>query len=401
MSDNIQERIRRLAAQHFNDIVDIRRRIHHNPELSFGEFETSALVQEQLRETGIPFRAGYVKTGVAGWIDGKDPEGHTVALRADMDALPVVELNDIPFRSKNEGKMHACGHDLHVAALLGASRILHALRDEFDGRVLLVFQPAEEKLPGGANLMLAEGVFSEKLPDVIIGQHVMPRLDAGKVGYRPGVCMASSDEIYITVKGTGGHGAIPHQLVDPVLIAAHIITGLQQIVSRNADPAIPSVLSFGKVDAPGATNVIPAEVRIEGTFRTMNERWREEARQRITRMATSIAESMGGSCEVKIIHGYPVLSNHETFTRKAARLSGEFLGQENVVDLDLRMTAEDFAYFAEKIPGVFYRFGTTDKAGKFISPLHSATYMADETSLVTAMGNLAYLAISFLRDFAS
>jgi len=399
MSDNIKERIRRLATQNYNDIVDIRRRIHHNPELSFGEFETSALVQEQLRETGIPFKAGYVKTGVAGWIDGKDPAGHTVALRADMDALPVVELNDIPFRSKNEGKMHACGHDLHVAALLGASRILHTLRDEFDGRVFLVFQPAEEKLPGGANLMIAEGVFGEKLPDVIIGQHVMPRLDAGKVGYRPGVYMASSDEIYITVKGTGGHGAIPHQLVDPVLIAAYIITGLQQIVSRNADPAIPSVLSFGKVDAPGATNVIPAEVRIEGTFRTMNERWREEARERITRMAPSIAEGMGGSCEVKIIHGYPVLSNHESFTRKAARLSGEFLGKENVVDLDLRMTAEDFAYFAEKIPGVFYRFGITDKAGKFTSPLHSATFMADETSLVTAMGNMAYLAIAFLNDF--
>ena len=398
MINNLRDRIKKLAQNHYSDIVEIRRHIHNNPELSFAEYETSAFIQEQLRQTGIPFKAGYADTGIAGWIEGKDPRGRTVALRADMDALPIDEKNEVPYKSKHVGKMHACGHDLHMAALLGAAKILHDMRDEFDGKVMLIFQPAEERIPGGASLMLKEGVFGDKLPDLIIGQHVMPLLETGKVGYRPGVYMASSDEIYITVKGMGGHAAMPHQLADPVLIAAHIITALQQVVSRYANPAVPSVLSFGKVDAPGSTNVIPAEVRMEGTFRTMNEAWRKAAHEKITKMAVSIAEGMGGSCEVKILHGYPVLSNHEVYTNWAAGLSRQFLGDENVVDLELRMTAEDFAYFAEQIPGVFYRFGTTDAGGIYTSPLHSATYMADESALNTAMGNLSYLAISFLQD---
>jgi amidohydrolase len=395
---SIQEKIKQLAQQHLHDIVEIRRHIHQRPELSFMEFETSAYIQEQLKLSGIPFRSGYVKTGIAGWIEGRNPTGRMVALRADMDALPVFEKNDIPFRSENDGKMHACGHDLHMASLLGAARILNTLKNEFEGTVMLIFQPAEEKIPGGANLMLREGIFKDRLPDLIIGQHVMPKLEAGKVGYRPGVYMASSDEIYITVKGVGGHAAMPHQLTDPVSIAAHIIVGLQQIVSRFCNPAVPSVLSFGKIDAPGATNVIPAEVKIEGTFRTMNEPWRKEAHEKISTMAVSIAEGMGGSCDVKILHGYPVLINHEAYTLRAAGYSKQLLGEDNVVDLELRMTAEDFAYFSEQIPGVFYRFGTTDAGGKFDSPLHSATFMADENSLVTAMANLAFLAVSFLQD---
>jgi amidohydrolase len=396
--NSLQEKIRQLAGLHFNEIVEIRRHIHRHPELAFTEFGTSAFIQEELKRTGIPFRAGFVKTGIAGWIDGKKQGSRMVALRADMDALPVQEMNDIPFKSEYEGKMHACGHDLHVAALLGATRILHALEEEIEGRIMLIFQPAEEKIPGGANLMLREGVFKDRMPDLIIGQHVMPKLQAGKVGFRPGVYMASSDEIYLTVKGTGGHAAMPHQLTDPVLIAAHILVALQQIVSRNANPAVPSVLSFGKVDAPGATNVIPSEVRMEGTFRTVNESWRKEAHERITRLAVLIAESMGGSCDVNILHGYPVLSNHEACTLRAAQYSREFLGDENVVDLELRMTAEDFAYFSEQIPGVFYRFGTTDAAGKYDSPMHSSTFMADESALITGMSNLAYLAVSFLHE---
>ncbi len=310
----------------------------------------------------------------------------TVALRADMDGLPVHEKNDLPYKSQNEGKMHACGHDLHMSALLGASRILHSLRDEFDGKILLIFQPAEEKLPGGAKLMLQEGVFADGLPDLIIGQHVMPLLDSGKIGYRPGKYMASTDEIYLTVRGSGGHAAMPWQLTDPVLIAAHIIVALQQIVSRLANPAIPSVLSFGKVEALGATNIIPSEVKMAGTFRTMNEVWRREAHEKITQMAKSIAAGMGGSCEVDIHHGYPVLFNHEEYTRRAVSYSQKLLGEKNVVDLELRMTAEDFAYFAEKIPGVFYRFGITDAEGKYSSPLHSSGFMADEEALKDCHG---------------
>jgi amidohydrolase len=395
---HLHAKIKQLAEQYFQDIVAIRRHIHQHPELSYEEVETSLYIQDQLNSAGIPFKKGFVGTGIAGWISGRTEKGMTVALRADMDGLPVHEKNDLPFKSKNDGKMHACGHDLHMSALLGASRILYSLRGEFDGKVLLIFQPAEEKLPGGASLMLKEGVFADGLPDVIIGQHVMPLLEAGKIGYRPGKYMASTDEIYITVKGSGGHAAMPWQLTDPVLIAAHIIVALQQIVSRNANPAIPSVLSFGKVEAPGATNIIPSEVKMAGTFRTMNEAWRKEAHEKIAQMAKSIATGMGGECEVDIQHGYPVLFNHEDYTRRAISYSRKLLGEQNVVDLELRMTAEDFAYFAEKIPGVFYRFGITDQAGKYSSPLHSSGFMADEESLKTAMANMAYVAFCFLKD---
>lgn len=395
---HLREKIKLLTELHFQDIVRIRRHIHQHPELSFEEVETSLYIQEQLNSTGIPFKNGFAGTGVAGWINGRSDKGMTIALRADMDGLPVHEKNDLPFKSQYEGKMHACGHDLHMSALLGASRILHSLRDEFDGKILLIFQPAEEKLPGGANLMLQEGVFADGLPDMIIGQHVMPLLEAGKVGYRPGKYMASTDEIYLTVKGSGGHGAMPWQLTDPVLIAAHIIVALQQIVSRNANPAIPSVLSFGKIEALGATNVIPSEVKMAGTFRTMNEVWRREAHEKITQMAKSIASGMGGDCDVDIQHGYPVLFNHEVYTRKAVSYSQKLLGEKNVVDLELRMTAEDFAYFAEKIPGIFYRFGITDSEGKYTSPLHSSGFMADEEALKTAMANMAYVTLCFLKD---
>jgi amidohydrolase len=395
---HLREKIKLLTELHFQDIVRIRRHIHQHPELSFEEVETSLYIQEQLNSTGIPFKNGFAGTGVAGWINGRSEKGMTIALRADMDGLPVHEKNDLPFKSQYEGKMHACGHDLHMSALLGASRILHSLRDEFDGKILLIFQPAEEKLPGGANLMLQEGVFADGLPDMIIGQHVMPLLEAGKIGYRPGKYMASTDEIYLTVKGSGGHAAMPWQLIDPVLIAAHIIVALQQIVSRNANPAIPSVLSFGKIEALGATNVIPSEVKMAGTFRTMNEVWRREAHEKITQMAKSISVGMGGDCDVDIQHGYPVLFNHEEYTRQAVSYSQKLLGEKNVVDLELRMTGEDFAYFAEKIPGVFYRFGITDAEGKYSSPLHSSGFMADEEALKTAMANMAYVTLCFLKD---
>jgi len=294
--------------------------------------------------------------------------------------------------------MHACGHDLHMAALLGAARILQSMRDTFAGKILLIFQPAEEKLPGGAHMMIAEGALNDPKPSLIIGQHVMPRLTAGKVGYRPGMYMASSDEIYITVKGKGGHGAMPHHTVDPVLIAAHLIVSLQQIVSRHADPAIPSVLSFGKVVAAGATNVIPQEVKLEGTFRTMKESWRDEAHRLIRTISEHTAAGMGGSVDVNILRGYPVLYNDETATGKAAAWSAALLGAAQVEALDLRMTSEDFAYYSAVAPTVFYRFGTTDPDDIFVSPLHSPTFMVDETSLETAMANLAWLALNFMQE---
>jgi amidohydrolase len=394
----IKKKIQELADEYFTEVNNIRQHIHRHPELSFQEFETSAYIQEQLRKAEIPFKTGFVKTGILGIIEGRNPGKRVIALRAELDALPIEEQNNIPFKSEHTGRMHACGHDMHMASLLGTAKILQSLKDGFDGTVLLIFQPGEEKLPGGASLMLSEGVFNDITPELIIGQHVLPGLESGKVGYRPGMYMASADEIYITVNGKGGHGATPHQVVDPVAIAAQIIVSLQQIVSRNANPAVPSVLSFGKLEAAGATNVIPPKVNIEGTFRTMNEPWRAEAHKRITGLTRSIAEGLGGTCEIRIVKGYPVLTNNENLTRKAAEFSAQLLGNDNVVNLDLRMTSDDFAWFSQQIPGVFYRFGIMDPAGKFNSPVHSPTFMADENALKTAMSNLAWLALGFLGE---
>ncbi len=394
----ISEEITKLAGRFYPEVLNCRRHIHKNPELSFQEFKTSAFIKEELTALQIPFKDGFVKTGVVGIIRGKNPGKKVVALRADMDALPVVEENSVDYVSLNKGVMHACGHDVHTACLLGAARIINALKDHFEGTVLLVFQPAEEKLPGGAKLMMEAGALDNPKPDLIIGQHVMPGLEVGKVGFRSGMYMASADEIYLTVKGRGGHAAMPHQLVDTVLVASHIIVALQQIVSRNSHAAIPTVLSFGKVEAPGATNVIPDTVKIEGTFRTMNEEWRREAHEKISRIARSVAEGMGATCEADIHVGYPCVINDSGITERAVSYAKEYLGDGLVENLDMRMTAEDFAYYSQKIPSTFYRLGVSDKEGKLTSPLHSSTFNIDEQALHTGMSTMAYLALNFLKD---
>jgi amidohydrolase len=392
----LKNRVKELAESFYQEFVQIRRHLHKNPELSFQEHQTSDYIKTILTDIGIPYTDGYVKTGIVGKIEGKNPKKKVIALRADMDALPIVEENNIDYKSQNIGVMHACGHDVHTASLLGTAKILNELKDEFEGTILLVFQPAEEKLPGGAKLMMEAGALNNPKPEIIIGQHVMPGLEVGKVGFRSGMYMASADEIYITVKGKGGHAAMPHQLVDTVLIASHIIVALQQIVSRNAYAAIPTVLSFGKVDAPGATNVIPQEVKIEGTFRTMNEEWRMEAHEKIRKISTQLAESMGASCDIDIMIGYPCLINHEEITQKAIGFASDILGADEVVHLDLRMTSEDFAYYSQEIPSTFYRLGIMDKLGKLKSPLHSPTFNVDEKALETGMITMAYTAIQFL-----
>src|SRR5476651_1437306 len=279
--------------------------------------------------------------GLVALIKGEKPSDQVVALRADMDALPILETNDVPYKSKNTGVMHACGHDVHTSSLLGTAQILTSLKSEFGGIIKLIFQPAEEKLPGGASLMIKEGVLENPKPQAVIGQHVMPMIDAGKVGFRAGKYMASTDEIYVTVKGKGGHGAQPQQNIDPVIITAHILVALQTIISRSADPKSPSVLSFGKVIANGATNVIPNEVKLEGTFRTMDEAWRKDAHIKMKKMAEGIAESMGGSCDFNIMHGYPYLINEPLLTASARSFAEDYLGKENVLDLDIWMAAED------------------------------------------------------------
>ncbi|MFT4661904.1 MAG: amidohydrolase [Patiriisocius sp.] len=390
------QKIKDLSEKYFEEVRSIRRHLHANPELSFQEFETAKFISGKLSEWGIEHKTGVADTGIVGEIFGNE-NGKMIALRADIDALPILEKNQESYCSKNEGIMHACGHDVHSSSLLGAVKILHETKDTWSGSVRFLFQPGEERLPGGASLLIKEGVLENPKPDGIIGQHVFTDLPAGKVGFRSGLYMASADEIYVTVKGQGGHAAIPQSNIDPVLISAHIIVALQQIVSRIANPTIPSVLSFGKVLAMGSTNVIPNEVKIEGTFRTMDEEWRYEAHKRMKKMAESIAEGMGGTCEFDIKVGYPFLMNDPELTEKCKRAAKDYLGEENVVELPLRMSAEDFAFYSQIIPATFYRLGTTEQGGGKSSPVHTDTFDIDEDALKTGMGLMAYNAICQLQ----
>jgi len=337
-------------------------------------------------------------TGVVAMIRGRNPDRKTVALRADMDALPILEANQVEYCSTVHGVMHACGHDVHTSSLLGAANILHQLRDQFEGSIKLIFQPGEEKIPGGASIMIKEGVLNNPAPQSVLGQHVMPQIKAGNVGFRRGLYMASADEIYMTVRGKGGHAAMPHTFIDPVMMAAQILVTLQQVVSRFAKPAIPSVLSFGKVIANGATNVIPDSVYLEGTFRTMDETWREEAHRHIERIAKEVAATLGGSCDVEIRKGYPFLINDEALTDRTRQWAEEYLGAEHVEDLDIWMAAEDFAYYSQIAPACFYRLGVRNESRGITSSVHTATFDVDESALETGMGLMAWLAIQELNN---
>ena len=393
----LKEKISRLAQDIHSEVIANRRHLHANPELSFEEYETSAFVKSKLDELGISYQK-MADTGIVALIKGAKPSDAVVALRADMDALPILEANDVPYRSKKDGVMHACGHDVHTSSLLGTAKILTELKDEFAGTVKLIFQPAEERLPGGANLMIKEGVLENPKPQAVIGQHVMPLIETGKVGFRAGKYMASTDEIYVTVTGKGGHGAQPQQNIDPVLITAHIIVALQSIVSRVADPKIPSVLSFGKVIANGATNVIPNEVKLEGTFRTMDEEWRSKAHEKMKKMAEGIAEAMGGSCDFNIMSGYPFLINEEKLTANTRAYAEEYLGKENVLDLEIWMAAEDFAYYSQAADACFYRLGTANEARGITSSVHTPTFDVDEDSLKLSTGLMTYIALKQLGN---
>ena len=395
----LKDKIKNLAQAYHADVIKMRRHLHENPELSYEEVETGKFVADKLKEFGIPFVHGVADNGVVGLIEGRNPHKKVVALRADMDALPIKEANDVPYKSKKEGIMHACGHDAHTSSLLGAAKILNGIKDDFEGTIKLIFQPAEEKTPGGASIMIKEGVLENPKPLSIIGQHVHPPLEAGKVGLKGGIYMASSDELYLTIKGKGGHGAMPQECIDPILIAAHIITALQQIVSRNADPSVPTVLTLGKINSKGgATNVIPDEVRIEGTFRTLSETWRNEAKRRMKKMAEGIADAMGGECIFTIEHGYPVLFNDEALTKQVKGFMIEYAGAENVMDLPMRMTSEDFAYYSQQMPACFYRLGTGNKARGITSGLHTDTFDIEESSLELSIGLLAWLAVKELEN---
>ncbi|MGI4871014.1 MAG: M20 metallopeptidase family protein [Janthinobacterium lividum] len=386
--------LRQRAAALAPDLSALRRHLHAHPELSFQEFETAAFVTQQLENLGLK-PVTVADTGVVALIEGQ-PGGPVVALRADMDALPIQELGDHAYRSQNPGVMHACGHDVHTTCLLGAARLLTELRGEFRGTVKLLFQPGEETLPGGASLMIRDGVLENPAPMEVLGQHVFPRLPAGQIGVRAGRYMASTDELYLRIKGRGGHGAMPELNLDPVLVAAHLIVAAQQIVSRRANPKMPSVLSFGKVIANGATNVIPDEVYLEGTFRTFDEDWRTEAHQHLRQLCEGLAASMGAVCELEIRRGYPCLDNNPAVTARVRAAAEEYLGAENVIELDQWLAAEDFAYFSQAAPACFYRLGTRHADGRFAHSVHTPVFDVDEQALSIGAGLMAWLTLQEL-----
>lgn len=389
--------IKQKAAAYFSDTQAIRHHIHSHPELSFQEYETAKFISSKLTEYGIPHTTGVAGTGVIALIEGKNPEKKCIALRADMDALPIQEANDTSYKSQHENVMHACGHDVHTTCLLGAARILQELKDQFEGTVKLIFQPGEEKHPGGASLMIAAGALEAPKPDAIFALHVYPHLPCGTVGVRAGQYMASADEIYITIEGKGGHAALPHQTIDPIAIAAQVITALQQVISRKANPLIPSVLTFGKIAGGFATNVIPDKVELLGTFRTMDETWRYEAHQWIEKITHQICESYGATAKVEIPKGYPSLYNDPELTRQTEAWAKAFMGAEQVKTLNLRMAAEDFSFFAQKIPACFFRIGTNQNNERFTAPVHNAHFDIDEEALKIGVGMFAWVTINALQ----
>lgn len=385
----IVKRIKELAASYAPDIIAIRHHLHAHPELSYKEFETSAFVRRQLDAYGIPWKI-MADTGVVGIIEGRNPSSRVIALRADMDALPIHEENQVPYRSVHPGVMHACGHDVHTSCLLGAARILSETREEWEGTVKLIFQPGEERNPGGASIMIREGVLESPKPSCIVGMHVNPQLETGKLSFRSGKVMASADEIYITVSGKGGHAAAPHNTTDVILVASHIVVGLQQIVSRNNNPLSPSVLSICAFNGGYTTNVIPNEVKLMGTFRAMDEQWRFKAHGLIRRQVEAIAEGMGAEVDLTIDVGYPNVYNDENLHEIAMASAKAFMGDDLVEETELRMGAEDFGYYSQLVPGCFFRLGTGNVAKGITSGVHTPTFNIDENAIEIGMGMMAY-----------
>lgn len=386
----LSQKIKEITNQYAPLLTDIRHHLHAHPELSFKEFETSRFIGEQLTAWGISFK-NIAGTGIEALIEGKDPSSKIIALRADIDALPITEENDVTYKSQHVGIMHACGHDVHTTCLLGAAKILNELRNEWQGTIKLIFQPGEERNPGGASIMIKEGVLENPKPEAIVAMHVHPGLPVGKLSFRKGLIMASADEIYITVKGKGGHAASPHLTTDTILVASHIIVSLQQIVSRNNNPFTPSVLSICSFQGGSTTNVIPAAVKLMGTFRTMDEDWRYKAHELIKKQVEQIAEAMGAEADVHIDVGYPAVYNNEAVTEKATSLAKEFFGSENIEETEMRMGAEDFGFYAQKIPACFFRLGVRNEAKGIMHNVHTSRFNIDEDALQTGAGMMAWL----------
>lgn len=378
-----------------SELIAMREHLHAHPELSFEEHQTAAYICSRLEAHGIPFRARVAGTGIVVDIQGAGP-GATVALRGDMDALPIQEKNEVAYRSKYDGVMHACGHDVHTTCLFGALRYLHERRSEWNGHIRGIFQPGEEKLPGGAGMMIAQGVLESPNVDAIIALHVFPGLSVGHLGFRPGMYMASADEIHMTINGKGGHAAMPRDVIDPIMISAQLITALQSLVSRKAPPTVPTVLSFGYIQGLGATNVIPDSVHIKGTFRTLDEEWRMEAHRIIADMCDRICAAYGATVQLEVKKGYPFLQNNHTLTEVCRQAAEQHFGSEHVHHLPIRMTGEDFAFYSQHAPACFFRLGTAAPDGGFQHGVHHPRFDIHPGAIRIGASAMALLALAAL-----
>lgn len=394
------DNIKQLAHQYFDDVISFRRHLHKHPELSFQEFKTSEYVCSILDKHDISYTKGIVETGIVAIIEGKNPSKKTILLRADLDALPIEEQNKVQYKSQNAGVMHACGHDVHTASVLGTAIILNQLKNEFEGTIKIMFQPGEEVLPGGSSLMIKEGVLQKPKVDVAIAQHVFPSMEVGKVGFREGMYMASTDELHITITGKGGHAAMAGDYNNPLVVTAHIITEIEKQfpftidkegVARNTQNNIPTVIAFGKIEGKGATNVIPESVYLAGTFRTMDEVWRKEVKLKIIEIVNSVTTKYNTKADINIMDGYPFLTNDVEVTKHCKQAAIEYLGKENVEDLPLRMTAEDFAYISQEVPSCFFRLGTGNISKGITSGVHTSTFDIDEKALEISIGLMAWM----------
>lgn len=387
MNLKLKNIIREKSEQLFEKVKGYREHMHANPELSYEEHETMKYVSEQLTKIGIQHITEVGKTGITALIQGDHHSinDEAIGLRADMDALPIQEENEVAYKSKIDGVMHACGHDVHTSVLLGTAEILQSLRNEIPSPVKLIFQPGEEKNPGGASYMIADGALENPKVSKMFALHVFPDMEVGKVGFKEGIYMASCDEIYITINGKGGHGATPHQCIDPILIGANIITTMQQIVTRRCDPKVPCVLSFGHFEALGATNVIPSKAHLKGTFRTMDETWRTEALELIQTTAKNIALASGGTADVTVSKGYPFLENDPITTQKMRALAIDHLGQDLVEELPIRLTAEDFSFYSQIVPVCFFRLGVRNESKGITYGVHHPKFNIDDDSLKIGM----------------
>ncbi len=406
MSENspvVIERIRKKTEQLFPEIVGIRREIHRHPELSFQEFRTTAMIRERLLKLGLKIEHEYLETGVVALLEGGSGKtgNELVALRADIDALPLQEENSHEFCSLEKGIMHACGHDMHTAILLGTAAVLSEIKANLSGDVLFIFQPAEEKAPGGARPLIEAGLLQHYQPSAVFALHCFPHLQAGKVALRAGGLMAAADELYITVHGEGGHASAPHKVADPVLAAAHIITSLQHLVSRVASPYEPVVVSISSINGGNATNIIPGKVVMSGTLRTMSEDVRALMHKRLRQNIEHIGKGLGVEAELDIVNGYPVVVNHPETTRAMRHASVAYLGEDSVEECEPLMTAEDFSYYLQQVPGTFIQLGSGRELPEKGSGLHSPFFNPDEKAISTGMGVMSYAAWSWLDEARS